>query len=169
MRLYTVVAAQSEIPPLFGRDTERAFLATAREHYQSALDMAVEQLPEGVQSSCHLRSGDVVEVLADLERRFPGAALPEGLVGLLHRRTEGHPLFLVAVVESWISRGLAVEEKDGWTLDPDLDPLRAEIPETLRQMIERHLEELGFTTRGRYRSQKTPTGPVSETCTDCGR
>jgi len=77
-----------------------------------------------------------------LERRFPGAALPEGLVGLLHRRTEGHPLFLTTVVESWISRGLAVEEKDGWALDPDLDPLCAEIPETLRQMIERHLEEL---------------------------
>ena len=66
LRLYTVVTPLGELPPLVGRDAERAFLTTAREHYQSALDMAVKQLPDGVRSSCHLLSGDVVEVLADL-------------------------------------------------------------------------------------------------------
>jgi nucleotide-binding universal stress UspA family protein len=66
LRLFTVVAPMGELPPLVGRDAERAFLATAREHYQSGLDMAVKQLPDGVRSSCHLLIGDVVEVLADL-------------------------------------------------------------------------------------------------------
>jgi nucleotide-binding universal stress UspA family protein len=68
LRLYTVVAAEAEVLPFgIGRDAERAFLTAARETYQSALDAATARLPAGLPASGHLRTGDVVEVLAELD------------------------------------------------------------------------------------------------------
>jgi nucleotide-binding universal stress UspA family protein len=67
LRLYTVVADEAEVLPLvLGRDAERAFLATAREAYQTALDLAIAGLPDGTRASGHLRTGSVVDVLAGL-------------------------------------------------------------------------------------------------------
>jgi nucleotide-binding universal stress UspA family protein len=62
-----VVAPPSDVPTLFGRDAERAFMATAREHYQVAIDSAIKRLPAGLPASGHLLTGEVVEVLADLD------------------------------------------------------------------------------------------------------
>jgi nucleotide-binding universal stress UspA family protein len=68
LRLYTVVAAEAEVLPFgIGRDAERAFLASARETYQRALDAASARLPAGLLTTGHLRTGDVVEVLAELD------------------------------------------------------------------------------------------------------
>jgi nucleotide-binding universal stress UspA family protein len=67
LHLYTVVAPPSDVPTLFGRDAERAFMATAREHYQVAIDSAIKRLPAGLPASGHLLTGEVVEVLADLD------------------------------------------------------------------------------------------------------
>jgi nucleotide-binding universal stress UspA family protein len=68
LRLYTVVADEAEVLPLgLGRDAERAFLATAREAYQAALDRALAGLPSGLDATGHLLTGDVVAVLAELD------------------------------------------------------------------------------------------------------
>ncbi|GIJ58010.1 universal stress protein [Virgisporangium aurantiacum] len=68
LRLYTVVAAEAEVLPFgVGRDAERAFLTAARDTYRSALDAATARLPAGLPASGHLRTGDVVEVLAELD------------------------------------------------------------------------------------------------------
>jgi nucleotide-binding universal stress UspA family protein len=68
LRLYTVVAAEAEVLPFgIGRDAERAFLSAARDTYRSALDAATVRLPAGLPASGHLRTGDVVEVLAELD------------------------------------------------------------------------------------------------------
>ncbi|GAA0958294.1 universal stress protein [Virgisporangium aurantiacum] len=68
LRVYTVVAAEAEVLPFgVGRDAERAFLTAARDTYRSALDAATARLPAGLPASGHLRTGDVVEVLAELD------------------------------------------------------------------------------------------------------
>ena len=68
LRLYTVVAEEAEVMPLLiGRDAERAFLSTAREAYQDALDRALAGLPTSIQATGHLLTGNVVEVLAELD------------------------------------------------------------------------------------------------------
>jgi nucleotide-binding universal stress UspA family protein len=68
LRLYTVVADEAEVLPLLiGRDAERAFLATAREQYQFALDTAIAGLPPGLQATGQILTGDVVDVLAELD------------------------------------------------------------------------------------------------------
>jgi nucleotide-binding universal stress UspA family protein len=65
--LYSVVTFESDLPPIGGRDAERAFLGFAREEFQQALDRAIAPLPEGVRASGHVLTGNVVEVLADLD------------------------------------------------------------------------------------------------------
>ena len=82
-------------------------------------------------------------VEAYLAARFPDQSLPTGLVPWLSRRTEGHPLFLVNMVEHAVAQGWVCAGAGVW----DGPAARAEgtgdIPETLRQLIERQLAHLG--------------------------
>ena len=67
LRLYTVVAEEgAALPPLVGVDAEQAFLATAREAYEQALEKAAATTA-GVATDWEIRSGEVVESLADLD------------------------------------------------------------------------------------------------------
>ena len=78
-----------------------------------------------------------------LIRRFPDGAIAPELVQVIHRRTDGHPLFMVSLVDYLQSQG-ALERVDGrWTLT--VDPALAEVavPDSVRDVIERQLEELG--------------------------
>jgi nucleotide-binding universal stress UspA family protein len=69
MRLYTVVAGEAEVMPMFiGQDAERAFTAAAREEYQFALDTAIAGVPPGVPATSHLLTGNVVDLLAELDQ-----------------------------------------------------------------------------------------------------
>ena len=51
-----------------------------------------------------------------LAARFPGGGLPQGLPRLLHERTEGHPLFLVNLVDDWLAQGVLVASRTTKTL-----------------------------------------------------
>jgi nucleotide-binding universal stress UspA family protein len=66
LRLYTVVAAEAEVMPVFVADAEHAFSAAARDSYQRALDAAGAALPAEVKASGHLLVGEVVDTLAEL-------------------------------------------------------------------------------------------------------
>jgi nucleotide-binding universal stress UspA family protein len=68
LRLYTVVPEPAEVMPLFlGRDAELAFTHVARETFQRAIDDAIAALPPHVQASGELLTGDVVDVLTNLD------------------------------------------------------------------------------------------------------
>jgi DNA-binding winged helix-turn-helix (wHTH) protein/predicted ATPase len=78
-----------------------------------------------------------------LSARLPGGGLPPGLAGLLHQRTEGHPLFLTGLVDDWLAQGLLAPCDDGWELRTDLDELAGGVPASVRALIEKHLDRLG--------------------------
>jgi nucleotide-binding universal stress UspA family protein len=66
LRIYTIVAAaDATLPFLVGDDAEHAFLDTARETYELALSRAAESVG-AVRADWEVRTGDVVETLADL-------------------------------------------------------------------------------------------------------
>jgi nucleotide-binding universal stress UspA family protein len=66
LRLYTVVAeGDGSLPFLVGRDAEHAFVDTARETYELSLSRAAESVG-GVDADWAVRTGDVVESLAEL-------------------------------------------------------------------------------------------------------
>ena len=78
-----------------------------------------------------------------LEARLPGGGLPSGLAGLLHQRTEGHPLFLVGLVDDWLAQGVLAGSGDRWELTTDLDAIAAGVPASVRALIEKQLDRLG--------------------------
>jgi predicted ATPase len=83
-----------------------------------------------------------VAVAAYLTQRFPGAVLPEGLARVLYHRTNGNPLFLVTMVDDLVQRGVLQPGATGWSLPGGLATVAAGVPENLRQLLERQVEQL---------------------------
>jgi DNA-binding winged helix-turn-helix (wHTH) protein/tetratricopeptide (TPR) repeat protein len=63
------------------------------------------------------------------------------LAGFVHRRTGGHALFSVALLDDLRRRGRIVATPDGWQVDGD-PALDAGLPESLRQLVERRVRRL---------------------------
>ena len=82
------------------------------------------------------------EVDQYLAGRFPGHALPPELAGVLHRSTEGNPLFLVSTVDDLIDQGRLRELEGRWGLVGPVEELAARAPETLWQLVETQLDRL---------------------------
>jgi DNA-binding winged helix-turn-helix (wHTH) protein/tetratricopeptide (TPR) repeat protein len=82
-------------------------------------------------------------VAAYLSMRCPGRGIPAGLAPMLHRRTDGNPLYLVTLVDTLVREGKLVEGTAGWELPAGLDGTSGEVPEGLRQLIELQLEKVG--------------------------
>ncbi len=94
-----------------------------------------------------------VELLAEaavneyLTRRFPDGAIAPELAQVIHRRTDGHPLFMVSLVDYLLARG-ALERVEGrWTLRADAALAEVAVPDSVRDVIERQFEELGEVER----------------------
>jgi DNA-binding winged helix-turn-helix (wHTH) protein/predicted ATPase len=81
-------------------------------------------------------------VAAYLMARFPGWSLPAGLARLLHRRTEGQPLFMVQAVDAWVQQGWIHAVGGQWVLQVGLETLETGVPESVRQMIVQQFEGL---------------------------
>jgi adenylate cyclase len=61
---------------------------------------------------------------------------------LLHRRTEGLPLFLVNLIDEWLEQGTLVRSESGWELTRGLNELDVVVPASIRALIEKQLERL---------------------------
>lgn len=83
------------------------------------------------------------DVLAYLRTRVPGKVAEAALVAFaraIHRRTEGHPLFLVNVADDLLPGDR--REIDAAFLEAAAAKARRSLPPSLRQMIERRIERL---------------------------
>ncbi len=87
-----------------------------------------------------LTESEVEEFLA---AKFHGSGLPKLLAALIHRRSDGNPLFMVALVEQLVEKGLIREDRGRWLATGRMDRLDSDVPETLRQMLEAQIEHLG--------------------------
>ena len=77
-----------------------------------------------------------------LSRRFLDHRFPPDLARIIQRRTEGNPLFMVNVIDSFISQGRIAEEDGTWKLISSLEDLEVGMPENIRQIITRQIEKL---------------------------
>src|SRR6185369_15041428 len=83
-----------------------------------------------------------VDVDAYLAARFRHQALPRDLGPAIQRSTEGNPLFVISVVDYWLSQRVLVESGGRWQLAARLEDAAAAVPESLRDMIEMQLARL---------------------------
>jgi len=86
-----------------------------------------------------LTEGEVEQYLAV---KFPGSGLSKLLAPLIHRRSDGNPLFMVAVTDQLLEKGLIREDNGRWMATARMDRLDPGVPETLRQMLEAQVEQL---------------------------
>jgi DNA-binding winged helix-turn-helix (wHTH) protein/tetratricopeptide (TPR) repeat protein len=98
-----------------------------------------------VRRLCHeisverLEESDVSDYLAQM---FPAPGLPSGLSGMIHQNSGGNPLFMAAILQDMVNKGLIAEAQGRVVLSVPVDELYPGIPETLQQMLEIQLEQL---------------------------
>jgi len=86
-----------------------------------------------------LSEAEVEEYLAI---QSPAGRPPPGLSALVHRHSEGNPLFMVAALEHMAKHSLLTRVDGRWQLHRPLEQIEFEVPEDLRHMIEARLEPL---------------------------
>jgi len=120
--------------------TKRPVDTVAPEHPLKALkqDLLVHRLCQEM-TLAPLAKADVAEYLrAD----SPGESLPEGFAELVHRHSDGNPLFMIAILEHMTEQRLISCENGKRRLRVPIEEMDLEVPETLRQMIESQIEHL---------------------------
>jgi len=80
-----------------------------------------------------LEEDEVAEYLAG---ELGGAAVPDGLAGLIYGRSEGNPLFMVAILQHLREQRLLAEQTGEVRLTRPLEEVAFGAPDTLRQMID---------------------------------
>jgi predicted ATPase len=91
-----------------------------------------------------LRRPDVERYLA---LAFPGHAFPPGFAAMVHARTEGNPLFLVDLLHYLRDRHVLAEEQGRWVLAQAIPDLKGELPESVRGLIQRLIDQLNDDQR----------------------
>src|SRR5262249_4110736 len=90
-----------------------------------------------------LTMADVAQYLA---ARFAEGAPPPApfheLARVIHRRTDGHPVFMGAVVDSLVQQGWLVEREGRWAVQAGGEAAALQVPESLKQLVEQQLEQL---------------------------
>ena len=97
-----------------------------------------------------------------------GGAVSARLAAVVFERTEGHALFLVNIVEHLVGQGLVVRREGQWTLQDGAEAKVIGLPEGLRQLLIRRLEDLPFEgqrarggqCRGRTICRRRRRGPI---------
>ncbi len=82
------------------------------------------------------------DVLAYLRLRFGDAAMCAQLAGHVFRRTQGQPLFVVSLVDYFVSQGIVTEIDGAWRLASEEAISEAGLPHDLREMITRQIDRL---------------------------
>ncbi|MFO0842053.1 MAG: protein kinase [Gemmataceae bacterium] len=107
----------------------------------------LELLGKGVCAECTLGFLDRGDVDRYLALAFPGHAFPADLADLLHARTEGSPLFLADLLRYLSDRGVIAESGGRWSLAREVPDWSADLPQSVRSMVQRKIERLDEADR----------------------
>jgi predicted ATPase len=78
---------------------------------------------------------------------YAGHAFPGDFVAVLHARTEGSPLFMVDLLRYLRDRGVIVQADGRWALVRDVPDLQHDLPESVRGMVQRKVDQLSRPDR----------------------
>jgi DNA-binding winged helix-turn-helix (wHTH) protein/predicted ATPase len=95
-----------------------------------------------------LRFLNEASVAGYLAVRFPSHRFPAALAHFIHQRTDGNPLFIINLVDFFLSNGTITQEGGEWRLGDALTPAKTGMPDNVRQMIEKQIDTL---TKGEQR------------------
>jgi len=101
-------------------------------------DLLVRNLCQEIAIEC-LEEPDVADYLA---RTFAPESIPPGFPKMIHHNSGGNPLFMSAIVQDMLTKGLIAEDQGKLVLAVPVEEVYPGIPETLQQMLEIQLEHL---------------------------
>ena len=131
------VARSNEPARLLIVGTYRSPEATAHPLHATVQELHLRGACEQIRLAPLSRSS----VTAYLHDRF-GGAVPIDVIDRIHDRTEGSPLFVAALIESWRAAGILIEEGSGWSWQSDAAGRAVAVPESLRAFIEEQVRRL---------------------------
>jgi len=82
------------------------------------------------------------DIAAYLDAHYSPNDFPPELVGLIHSKSEGHPLFATGAIQLLAERGDIVRESGAWHLKPPLAQIELDAPVSMRSMIEKKVSLL---------------------------
>jgi len=106
-------------------------------------DLVVHQLAANLNLE-RLCAADVAAYVGD---RFGASDLPEAVAAVIHRHSDGNPLFMTAIVDHLVQSDVVVQRNGRWRLQLPVEDLNPGVPDSLRQMIEMQLRELSVDER----------------------
>jgi predicted ATPase len=132
--LLAVLAEGGETGRLMVVGTHRPAELAVREHALLPAMRAMQLRQQCVVLPLHeLGPG---EVRRYLERRFPGAELPPRLAEGVHAYTDGTPLFVGAIADHLVARGVVLDTAPGWSFVRPIEVAELGVPEDARLMID---------------------------------
>jgi DNA-binding winged helix-turn-helix (wHTH) protein len=138
--LLTVLARRRESARLLLIGTYRPPEVLRRAHPLRIVHQELQVHGHCVELPLTLLTEDAVATY--LASRFPGLPRVDQLSRLVHQRTEGNPLFMVALVASWLTHGVLLEQDGVWALPAGVEALHDWVPDSLQQMIDLQLDGL---------------------------
>jgi predicted ATPase len=90
-------------------------------------------------------SGEEVEGYLALE--FPGHEFPAEFAALIYAKTEGSPLFMVDLARYLRDRKVIERDQQRWILAQSMPDVERELPESVRSMIQRKIDQLSEDDR----------------------
>jgi DNA-binding winged helix-turn-helix (wHTH) protein/predicted ATPase len=144
LELLAVLARRSERARLLVLGTYRPVAGLAHDHPLRSVIQELHLHGHCQELALSFLSEDAVRQY--LTQRFADRPLPAGLEQIIHHHTEGSPLFMVHVTDYLLSQGLL--EQDEATLSRQvLDSAEIGVPENLRRLIERQIEQTSTEER----------------------
>jgi len=117
---------------------------TAGSRAQHRLAAAATRTPKS--TTLALGSLTLEHVGRYLDARFGPDCLSE-LAPAVHHATAGNPFMMVNAIDSLVTRGLVVEDRGAWRREASLEVIARALPETLSEVISRHVDHLHPTER----------------------
>lgn len=138
--LLTALAQRQESARLLLIGTYRPAEIKLKQHPLAEAVQSLQLLGQGTELALPGLSKPAVQ--AYLTRRFSNTVWPAELAHLLYQRTEGHPLFVRAVLDAWVAQGVVIRRNGRWIVSTELDSLVISLPSNLRRWIELQLMHL---------------------------
>ena len=89
----------------------------------------------------------VAAIESYLAARFPVRQFPAALARWLQQRTDGNPLFLVALLQALVAQGVLHAHDGCWTVRAALDALSISVPDSLWQLFAQQIKRLPLETQ----------------------
>ena len=82
-----------------------------------------------------------------IDDRFPKNRFPTAFTEMVHSRTEGSPLFVEDLLRYLKAKGAIVQQDGTWAIPESLPDVENDIPESMRSMVERKVNQLDADDR----------------------